>query len=100
MTGSERPGRDYNPGPPPDNYLAWGIAATILCCLPLGIVSIVNSARVAKLWALGAQDGARAAASAARRWAVIAVVAGLVLYALGIALVVFVLGTFDDAPAS
>ena len=29
--------------PKPDSNLVWGILATILCCLPLGIVSIVKA---------------------------------------------------------
>lgn len=33
--------------PKPDSNLVWGILTTILCCLPLGIVSIVKASKVA-----------------------------------------------------
>ena len=32
-------------GPPPDNNLVWAILCTVLCCLPLGIVSIIKSTK-------------------------------------------------------
>ena len=47
-------------GPPPNN-LVWAILATILCCVPLGIVSIVYSAQVNSKWAVGDVAGAQAA---------------------------------------
>mgnify|MGYP003297500314 FL=1 len=31
---------------PPKNYLAESILATIFCCLPFGIIGIINAARV------------------------------------------------------
>ena len=33
----------------PDNNLVWGILVTVLCCLPLGIVSIVKATQVSGL---------------------------------------------------
>ena len=32
--------------PKPDNWLVWAILSTILCCLPLGIVSIIYATKV------------------------------------------------------
>ena len=46
----------------PDNYLVWAILCTILCCLPLGIVSIVYAAKVDGLYSSGDFDGAQEAA--------------------------------------
>ena len=37
----------------PDSNLVWGILCTVLCCLPLGIVSIVYASKVSGLWAQG-----------------------------------------------
>ena len=37
---------------PPTN-LGWAIAATVLCCLPLGVVAIIMSTRVSRYWNMG-----------------------------------------------
>ena len=42
----------------PDNYLVWAILCTILCCLPLGIVSIIYSSKVDGLYNSGDYAGA------------------------------------------
>ncbi|MDR2764224.1 MAG: CD225/dispanin family protein [Tannerella sp.] len=39
--------------PMPENYLVWAILTTVLCCFPLGIVSIINSSNVSTLYAQG-----------------------------------------------
>jgi hypothetical protein len=76
------------PGPaggyaaPPDNYLVWAILSTMLCCLPLGIVSIVKSSSVNTLWAQGQYDAARQASADAKKWAMWAAIVGLVAGAL------------------
>jgi heme/copper-type cytochrome/quinol oxidase subunit 2 len=56
--------------PPPPNYLVWAILTTILCCLPLGIVSIVFSTQVNSKWALGDVTGAQEASAKAKRFAI------------------------------
>ena len=58
------------PGPQPDNNLVWGILATVLCCLPLGIVSIVKATQVNTLWAQGDYAGAQKSADEAKKWAI------------------------------
>ena len=61
----------YPPVPPtnkPSNFLVWSILATLFCCLPFGIVSIVYASKVDGLWSSGDYDGAREAASKARTW--------------------------------
>jgi predicted secreted protein len=76
------------PGTPPPNYLVWAILTTIFCCLPLGIPSIVFSTQVNSKWALGDVAGAQDASAKAKRFAIWAVVAGLivaVLYGIAIA---------------
>lgn len=78
----------YNP--PPNNNLVWAILATLLCCLPLGVVSIVKASTVNTLWAQGQYDAAHRAAASARTWAIASAIAGpvvVMLYFLGVALV-------------
>jgi len=79
-----------NPGfsaPPPNNNLALAIIATVLCCLPLGIVGIVKSAEVNGKWAQGDFAGAQASADAAKKWSIASMItAGT----LGVLYVLFV----------
>src|SRR5947209_15931193 len=70
----------------PDNYLVWAILCTVLCCLPLGIVSLVYSSRVSGLWAQGRYPEAQAASSNAKKWAIIGAVVGVVAYVIGVIL--------------
>jgi Interferon-induced transmembrane protein len=67
----------------PDNYLVWAILSTVLCCLPLGIVSIVNSTKVSGLWAQGRYGEAQAAADNAKKWAIISAIVGAVVFVVG-----------------
>lgn len=52
----------------PDNFLAWAIVSTILCCLPFGIVAIVYASQVDSNWYAGNHEVARRAAKNARTW--------------------------------
>jgi hypothetical protein len=70
----------------PDNYLVWAILSTVLCCLPLGIVSIVYSTKVSGLWAQGRFGEAQAASNNAKKWAIISAVVGVVAYVIGVIL--------------
>jgi hypothetical protein len=69
-------------GPPPRNHMAWAILSLVLCCLPLGIVSVVYASRVNGQWAAGDHVGAAESATRARQWAWAALFAGLFLDAL------------------
>ena len=60
----------------PDNNLVWAILSTILCCLPLGIVSIVYAAKVDGLYASGDYAGAKDASDKAKKFAIIGAVVG------------------------
>ena len=64
------------------NHLVWAILTTLFCCLPLGIVSIINAAKVNGLVAAGDIAGAQAASAAAKKWAIWSAIAGPVLIAL------------------
>ncbi len=70
----------------PDNYLVWAILCTVLCCLPLGIVSIVYSTRVSGLWGQGRYAEAQTASDNAKKWAIVGAVVGAVSYVIGIVL--------------
>lgn len=61
------------------NHLVWAILATLFCCLPLGIVSIVYASQVDGKRAAGDLAGARQASHQAKTWAIWAAVAGPVL---------------------
>ena len=63
----------------PDSYLVWAIVATVLCCLPFGIVGIVYAAQVDSKWATGDWLGAKAASDKARTWSYVSIGAGLVV---------------------
>ncbi|WP_346699390.1 CD225/dispanin family protein [uncultured Alistipes sp.] len=52
----------------PDNFLAWAIISTILCCLPFGIVAIVYASQVDSYWFAGNHEAARRSARNARTW--------------------------------
>lgn len=52
----------------PSSFLAWAILATIFCCMPFGIVSIVYASKVDGLWSSHDYEGAKAAAQKARTW--------------------------------
>ena len=79
------------PGPPPygapqggypvqqpDSNLVWGILSALLCCLPLGIVSIVYASKVSGLWVQGRYAEAQTAADNAKKWAIWSAVAGVI----------------------
>lgn len=73
--------------PAVSNNLVWAILSTLFCCLPLGIVSIINAAKVNGLLAAGDIAGAREAADKAKKWAIYAAVAGIIVTVLYIVLV-------------
>lgn len=64
---------------PPDNYLVWAVLSTVLCCMPLGIVSIIKSSDVNKKWAMGDYEGAQKASRDAKKYAIYGAVSGVVV---------------------
>lgn len=64
-------------GPAIANNLVWAILATICCCLPTGIVSIIYAAQVDGKVALGDYAGAQQAADNAKLWAWVSLGLGL-----------------------
>lgn len=67
------------------NYMVQAILATLFCCLPFGIVSIIFAAKVNSLAAAGDMTGATEASRKAKMWCWIAFGSGLaftVIYVL------------------
>ena len=60
-----------------DNYLGLAIFSTICCCLPTGIVAIVNAAQVNGKLASGDIKGARECSNSARGFSIASIVLGL-----------------------
>lgn len=69
-------------GTPPDNNLVWAILCTVLCCLPLGIVSIIKATKVKELWAMGDTIGAQKAADDAKKYAIWGAAAAAIVWVL------------------
>ncbi len=78
-------------GPPtgirPKNWLVESILVTLFCCLPLGIVGIVNASSVNSRFDAGDYAGAERASKEAGKWTKIGFFIGLVL---GILYIIFV----------
>lgn len=82
--------------PRPKNWLVESILVTIFCCLPLGIVGIVNAAQINGRYDRGDYKGALDASKQVGKWTKIGFgigIAGIVLYVLFIA--VFGLGSLN-----
>ena len=73
------PGYGQPAGQPPPNYLVWAILTTVLCCLPLGVASIVFAAQVNGKWAAGDVAGAHESSAKAKKFAIWSAIAGVVV---------------------
>lgn len=62
---------------PPTNFV-WAIAATVLCCIPFGIVGMYYASKVSKLYAAGNIMGAKEASEASAWWSIASAVVGVV----------------------
>ena len=88
-------------GTPPDNYLVWAILSTVLCCLPLGIASIVFSSQVNSKFAAGDLAGAQESSRRAKNfaiWSAVASAASAVLLVIGIAVLAATSGSGSTSP--
>jgi heme/copper-type cytochrome/quinol oxidase subunit 2 len=77
-------------GAPPPNYLVWAILTTVLCFLPLGVVSIVFSTQVNSKWAMGDVAGAQVASEKARKFAIWSAITAVILTVIVVFWVIFV----------
>ncbi len=69
-----------NQPPMPQSYLAWSLIATLLCCLPLGIVAIIYSTQVESRYAAGNYSGALRASENAKGWCIASAITGILYY--------------------
>jgi hypothetical protein len=67
------------PGTVP-NHLVWAILATLFCCLPFGIVSIVYASQVNGKLAAGDMGGALESSGKAKFWAWLSFGLGLAVF--------------------
>jgi len=58
----------------PNSYLALAIISTILCCLPTGIVSIIYSTKVNRLYEEGHYEEAERASKNAKTWGIVSII--------------------------
>lgn len=76
----------------PKTWMAESILVTIFCCLPFGIVGIVNASKVSSLYAQGNYTEAQQASSNAKKWTKIGFFIGLafiVIYLLAYGVTIF-----------
>ncbi|MCC3156318.1 CD225/dispanin family protein [Hymenobacter sp. 15J16-1T3B] len=79
------------PGNPrPKNWLVESILVTLFCCLPLGIVAIVNAAGVNSRYDAGDYNGALHASAEAGKWVKYGLYAAIAQIALGV--ILFMMG--------
>jgi hypothetical protein len=89
VTGVATPINAASPNlpPKPNNYLVWAILTTLLCCLPLGIVSIIFAAQVDGKYNSGDYEGARNSSAKAKKFSIVAAIVGVVCMVLYIVVV-------------
>lgn len=63
----------------PKTWMVESILVTILCCLPLGIVGIINASKVNSLFSAGDYAGAEKASAEAGKWTKIGAIIGFVV---------------------
>lgn len=80
--------------PRPKTWLLESILATLFCCLPFGIIGIVNAVRVNSLHDQTLYEESQRASANAKRWTLIAFGIG-VLYLVFI-LIMFSIGSFSE----
>lgn len=64
--------------PCPPTNMVWAILATILCCIPLGIVGIYYANQVSKLYQAGDLEGAKSASETGAWWCIAAITIGVI----------------------
>lgn len=66
----------------PASHLVWNILATVCCCLPLGVIGIIFSAKVNSAWLSGDIDAAKAASEKAAWCFILSFTLGLMMWPL------------------
>jgi len=66
----------------PKNYLTESILVTVFCCLPLGIVAIINASKVEKEYHSGNYEAAQKASDEAKKFMKWGLIGSAIAYAL------------------
>ncbi|MDG5800544.1 CD225/dispanin family protein [Marinilabiliaceae bacterium ANBcel2] len=74
---------------PPKTWLVESILVTLFCCLPFGIVGIVNASKVESRFYSGDIEGSQRASAEAKRWTLIGLFSVIALVFLSILFSVF-----------
>lgn len=82
------------PSIPPKTWLVESILVTLFCCLPFGIIGIINASKVESRFYAGDYSVAEQASRDARKWTMLGLWIGLAVSILYI-ISVFVLGIND-----
>ena len=84
----------YNnaPMPRPDSNLVWAILCTVLCCLPLGVVSIIYASKVDGCYATGRYAEAVDNSQKALKWAKIGAIISAIFWILYIIFYIAIIG--------
>lgn len=67
---------------PPKSWMVESMLVLILCCMPFGIVGLINAVKVELYWEYGAKDKAQQASNDAKKWTTIGFFGGIILYAI------------------
>jgi hypothetical protein len=94
MSDASPPAESRADSRPPRSYLGWGLAATVLCFLPLGIVTLYYGFRTNRAVLDGRLEDAFHGSHVTRGWLVATVVIGLVVD-LALVVVFAMLGAFS-----
>ncbi|OON68388.1 hypothetical protein B0919_13860 [Hymenobacter sp. CRA2] len=78
----------------PKNWLVESILVTLFCCLPFGIVGIINAASVNSRYDAGDYNGALHASEQAGKWTKIGLIIGLASIVLSF--ILSMLGVFGS----
>ncbi|MGV8964074.1 MAG: CD225/dispanin family protein [Candidatus Saccharimonadaceae bacterium] len=78
----------------PKTWLVESILVTILCCLPFGIVGIINAAKVNSLYDQGMYDESIRVSKNAKRWTMYGLIAGIIY--LIIVIIMMLAGGFSS----
>lgn len=78
---------------PPKNYLIESILLTVLCCMPLGVVSIIHAAKVDSLYNAKRYKEAEQASKDAKKWVKYGFISGIVFFSLYILFYVIMFAT-------
>ena len=90
----QQPGAPMTNIAPPNN-LVWAILSTVLCCLPLGVVSTIYASQVDSEWNRGNANEAYRKSRLARNWAIASACSGLIISTIYI--ICIFIGAFAEA---